>query len=213
VFDPNTLITWAAAEHNFDAWHVWDLAYDIFGTASYLTKRNNVRTAIMTHLWRDDLGRFIQGMGAGMVPDYGNPLDVHSWGAMFLVAAGEPVKASQTMTDQQLAPFRFTINGLTGYAPAFAADPAYPQATPTVWSEGTFGVALALLAIGDRSRWLITMQQMMAGQEADGSYRYCQPRNVPYEWTDSKSVIGCAWGILAQAGYGIWSVTATPLSA
>jgi hypothetical protein len=167
----------------------------------------------MTHLWRDDLGRFLQGMGAGMVPDTGDPLDCHSWGAMFLVAAGEPVKASQIMTDEQLAPFRFTINGLTGYAAAYAADPAYPQATPTVWSEGTFGVALAFLAIADRSRWLITMQQMMAGQEADGSYRYVSVRNVPYEWTDSKAVIGCAWGILAQAGKGIWSVTATPLSA
>ncbi|MET0711946.1 MAG: hypothetical protein ABWZ30_05530 [Jiangellaceae bacterium] len=210
-FEPATPITWAAAEHNFDAWHLWDLAYKTFHNATYQNKANAVKNAIMTQLWRDDLGRFLQGMGPGNVPDTGDPLDCHSWGAMFLMAIGESAKASQIMTDAQLAPFKFTINGLTGYAPAYAADPAYPDATPTVWSEGTFGVALAFLAIADRGRWHLTMQQMMAGQEPDGSYRYVSVRNVPYEWTNSKAVIGGAWSIMALGGHGIWSVEATPL--
>jgi hypothetical protein len=210
AFNPNISITWAATEHNIDAWFCWDLAYTIFGTGTYQTKANASKAAIMSQLWRDDLGRFLQGMGPGAVPDYGDPLDCHSWGAMLLVAIGEPVKASQIMTDEMLAPFKFTIDGLTGYAPAYADDPAYPDATPTVWSEGTFGVALAFLALEDRARWTITMQQMMAGQEKDGSYRYVSVKNVPYEWTNSKAVIGCAWGIMAQAGHGIWKVEATP---
>jgi hypothetical protein len=210
-FEPTTPITWAATEHNIDAWFLWDLAYKLFGTATYKTKADNLKAAMMSKLWRDDLGRFLQGMGPGNVPDVGDPLDCHSWGAMFLTAIGEPAKASAIMTDAMLAPFKFTLNGLTGYAPAYAADPAYPDATPTVWAEGTYGVALAFLAIGDRARWHTTMQQMMAGQEADGSYRYVSVRNVPYEWTNSKAVIGCAWGIMAQAGHGIWKVEATPL--
>jgi hypothetical protein len=144
-------------------------------------------------------------------PDTGDPLDTHSWGAMFLAAIGEPLKAAQIMTEEMLAPFKFTINGLTGYAPAYSSDPAYPDATPTVWSEGTFGVALALLALGDNARWAATMRQMMAGQEADGSYRYVSVRNVPYEWTNSKAVIGCAWSIMALGGHGIWRVEANPL--
>lgn len=212
-FEPNTPISWASSEHNFDAWHLWDLAYRTFANSSYLTKANNLKAAIMATLWREDLGRFLQGMGPGNVPDYGDPLDCHSWGAMFLAAIGDQVRASAIMTDAALAPFKFTINGLTGYAPAYAADPAYPDATATIWSEGTYGVALAFLAIGDRPRWHLTMQQMMAGQEADGSYRYCQPRNAPYEWTNSKAVIGGAWSIMALAGHGIWSVEATPRGA
>lgn len=212
AFEPNISITWAATEHNIDAWFLWDIAYDLFSTPAYLTKANNLRAKMMQHLWRDDLGRFLQGMGPGLVPDYGDPLDCHSWGAMFLVAIGDPVKASQIMTDQMLEPFRFTLEGLTGYAPAYAEDPAYPDATPTVWSEGTFGVALAFLALNDKGRWITTMQNMMAGQEADGSYRYVSIKNVPYEWTNSKAVIGCAWGIMAQAGHGIWQVEATPRS-
>jgi hypothetical protein len=212
AFNPNTPITWAATEHNIDAWFCWDLAYTIFSTGTYLTKANALKTAMMNLLWSNSLGRFLQGMGPGGVPDYGDPLDCHSWGAMFLVAIGDPTKASSIMTDAMLAPFKFTIDGLTGYAPAYAADPAYPDATPTVWSEGTFGVALAFLALEDKARWIVTNQNMMAGQEKDGSYRYVSVKNVPYEWTNSKAVIGCAWGIMSLAGHGIWQVEATPRS-
>ena len=209
-FDPATPITWAATEHNIDAWFLWDAAYKVYANPTYLTKRDALKAAMLSLLWSNSLGRMLQGMGPNNTPDTGDPLDCHSWGAMWLTAIQETAKASQIMTDSMLAPFKFTLNGVTGYAPAYAADPAYPDATPTIWSEGTFGVALAMLAINDRGRWITTMQQMMAGQEADGSYRYCNPRNVPYEWTNSKAVIGGAWSVMALGGHGIWLVEANP---
>lgn len=203
--NPAYLLPFAATEHNVDAWHLWDLAYDVFGTSTYLAKRDNLRTAIMTNLWDTGLGRFRQGVGPAGEPDTADPLDCHSWGAMFLVAIGELAKAQQIMTDEALAPFAYTYQGVSGYG-AYYAGGGYPDATPTVWSEGTFGVALAFLALGDHDRWAIAVQGMMAGQEADGAYRYAVPKVVAYEMTDARGVIGGAWAVLAQAGHGIWRV-------
>jgi hypothetical protein len=211
--DPNAVVPWMSSEHNFDAWHLWDLAHKTFGTSSYRTKADQVRDAIMTWLWNPANGRFNQGLAADHTPDTADPLDCHSWGAMFLVAAlGDYERAASIMTSAALSPFHFTISGVTGYAPAYSADPGYPDATPTVWAEGTYGVALAYLAIRQPGRWITTMREMMAGQEPNGSYRYCNPRNVPYEWTNSKAVIGGAWSVMALGGHGIWSVEACPKS-
>lgn len=203
--DPNYVLPFAASEHNFDAWHLWDLAYRVFGTPAQLTKRDNLRTAMMTHLWDNGLGRFRQGISTAGVPDNADPLDCHSWGAMFLAASGDMAKATQIMTEAALAPFAHTQGNVSGYSAYYAAG-GYPGAIPAVWSEGTFGVALAFLAIGDLDGWWTTIEGMMPGQEADGSYRYCVPKDVTYEMTDAKAVIGGAWAVLAQAGHGIWSV-------
>jgi hypothetical protein len=155
-------------------------------------------------LWDPVNLRFYQGMRPEG-PDPADPLDCHSWGAMFLVARGRMAQAQSIITPEMLAPYKHTRHGATGYAPIRPGDPEYPGAVPTVWAEGTFGVALAFLATGDLARWYQTILDIMPLQDEDGSYPYVTDTSDTYDWTPSKGVIGCTWGILAVLGHGIWS--------
>lgn len=211
AFDPSADLTWASSEHNFDAYHALVKCAQVLDDPDWLDVADALKLYIMEWLWNEGLQRFNQGLKHDQVADVADPLDCHSWGAMFLMAIGETERANIIMSDVALEPFKHTVTGpdgtdWTGYSPAYPEDPEYPSANYTVWSEGSAGVALAFLAIGAEAKWLVTMRNLAHTQDVDGAYRYCWPKNVIYEWTDSKTVIGGSWAILAAAGRGIWGM-------
>ena len=138
--------------------------------------------------------------------DTSDPLDTHTWGGIWLHNIGRDDLAKQVLSDTALSPFKLSNDGVAGYAAAYDAG-GYPGIIPAVWSEGTFGAAMAFLAIGDCVRWQATIDGIAGGQQADGSFRYATTPDATYQFTSSKSTIGAAWAILASLGHGIWDIS------
>jgi hypothetical protein len=205
IFNQSYSIGWAATEHNLDTWHTFNKAATVLGTSSYASQATTLQQNILSMLWDNTNQRFYQGMQP-TGPDPSDPLDMHTWGAIWLNRVGETDKATQVMNDAALAPFVVTNGGVTGYATAYTSG-GYPGITPSVWSEGTFGAALAFLSLGDTVNWQATIDGIAPGQRPDGSFRYVTTADTTYELTSSESTIGASWAVLAALGHGIWDIS------
>ena len=195
TFAPGVQITWASTEHNIDIWHAFTRAGAVLGNG-YQAKADALRIAMTTKLLNADNGHYNQGMTA-TGPDTADPLDVNSWGAIQMYATNQINNAQLSMN--ALAPFKFTLSNITGYAP-FYDSPGYPGATPTVWYEGSYGVLMAMARTGKMDDYRVLLDSLKAGQEGDGSFRYATDVDPVYEISDHRSVAGTAWFILATTG-------------
>lgn len=198
VFDANYTIQWASTEHNIDAWHALMRAARVLGTddVDYKGQATALNTAIYTRLFNVSEQRLNQGIDEDG-PDTADPLDVNSWGAIQLYASGK-VGAAKSALDR-VGLFLNTKEGINGYAPFYDAG-GYPGATPTVWFEGTFGVALAYYKTGHYDEYRNLLDNAATAQEANGSFRYATDADTMYEIGISESVASTAWYVIATAG-------------
>lgn len=198
VFDPTFTISWASAEHNLDAWQTLKHAAVVLGSSpvNYASIAATLDSTIQSKLWNSTAQRFNQGVNGGS-PDTADPLDVNSWGAIQLLAAGHATQAASAMA--HLSTFEITDGGIHGYVP-FYDSPGYPGATPTLWYEGSFGVALAQYRIGNMSAYRTLLDSLSAGQAADGSFVYATKRDSVYGIGTAKSVASTAWFVIATNG-------------
>ena len=220
VFNPGAPIGWAATEHQLDIWHAYVKAAQVLGDPGWLTLAAELETAILAHLWNGS--SFYQGYnpgGAGLVPDTGNPLDCHSWGAIWALDAGRPDITGKILSSTALAPFLLTqqYNGhtVTGYQVQYAADPSgdYPGATATISAEGTYGTAVACQHLGNSKQSAAITAAIDPLQGSDGSYPYVTVYDPVYGLTPSKAVIGPAWAILAGTPGSVWNLSMAAASA
>ena len=114
------------------------------------------------------------------------------------------------MAPAMLAPYAFTRPtpegvSASGYAVNYDS-PGYPGAVPTVWSEGTFGVAYAWARMNEAASWQKVMDGIVPSQAADGSYFYVTDPDPSQDLYPYHSTVGAAWSILAALGHGIWGV-------
>ncbi|HEY8999146.1 MAG TPA: hypothetical protein VIM53_02410 [Candidatus Saccharimonadales bacterium] len=205
TFNEGYDIAWASAEHNFDVWHAYNKAASVLNDTASGTKATTLQQNILSKLWDSTHNRFYQGMQPSG-PDPSDPLDTHTWGGIWLHNVGRDDLAKQVLSTTALAPFKLTNGGATGYAAAYD-NGGYPGIVPAVWSEGTFGAAMAFLAIGDTVNWQATIDGIAGGQRPDGSFRYVTATDTNYEFTSSEATIGAAWAVLAALGHGIWNVS------
>lgn len=204
TFDPSYAVTFASTEHNIDAWHALLDASLVLGNSvtNYSQLASNLDAAITSKLYNTSLGRLNQGINGG-VPDTGDPLDVNTWGAIYMYATGKQTQANAALAHISL--FENTIGGIKGYGP-FYDSPGYPGALANVWFEGSFGAALALYDVGNYSAYRTLIDQLSAAQEIDGSFRYSKVQDITYGIGTSKSVASTAWYVLATVGRGtIWN--------
>ncbi|MDB5160351.1 MAG: hypothetical protein JWO99_614 [Candidatus Saccharibacteria bacterium] len=204
-FAPNTVITWASTEHNIDIWNMFEKAAKVFGDATnnYTQKAATLNQVIINKLYSPTEQRYYQGMQPSGV-DTADPLDVNTWGAMQMYSSGRYDQALQSLN--RLQPFTFTSHGVTGYAP-FYDSAGYPGAVPTVWFEGSFGAALAQYHVGNYDAYRTLINQLIPGQQGDGSFQYATDEDVTYGISTRKSVASTAWYILATTGRSaIWNI-------
>jgi len=203
-FDASVVIPWASTEHNIDIWNTFVKADKVLGsTSGYGEKANALSSAIMSKLYSAPEQRLFQGMQPSGV-DTSDPLDVNSWGAMHLYSVGKYDEALGALA--RVENFEATSDGVTGYAP-FYDSAGYPGAVPTVWFEGSYGVALAQYRLGDYDSYRTLLTALAAGQESDGSFRYATDDDVAYSITTRKSVASTAWFILATTGRSaLWNI-------
>ena len=156
--------------------------------------------------WDERISQFYEGFSPGGQRDSVEALDCASWGALFLIAAGEADKAQTALRSMETYASR--DGDAAGYRPYFD-EPIYPsfeigkfyfpgeprkqwRDLPLVWSEGTLGVALAYLRTGQTDRARQIVQALQPLQVASNGLRYAS-RGVPHQMSDSPSVAASSW--------------------
>lgn len=190
---PGTRLPFASTEHNLDAWQALSRAGRVLDCPRCTTAAAAVRDAILAVLWEPGEGRFLQGVRPEG-PDPVEPLDVNSWGAIFLDAVGRTDLA--TVSLDRTAAFAVSDGPLSGYL-AFRAQPTVPDPVPAVWLEGSFGVALARARHGGAG-YADTMAGLGAAQGPDGSLPMASAVDVDRELSTVPSVAATTWFILAS---------------
>ena len=201
--NPTPRIRWISTEHNLDAWHTLNLAADLLSCARCAAAADDLRAAVPARLWQPD-GGFRQGLDPDG-PDLTEPLDVQTWGGIWLQRIGRSDLAAVALgrTDA----FTVTDGGITGML-AFRAQPSVPNPVPSVWFEGTFGLALAQARLGDATGHSATMAALAAGQRPDGSFPMATTADPDRELTTESSVAATTWFLLAGApagADGLWT--------
>ncbi len=190
---PAERLSWASTEHNLDAWQALSLAASVLDCIRCATAADTLRQAILTVLWDPTRGGFSQGMrpeGRDTV----EPLDVNSWGSIFLNAANRPDLAALSLN--RTSAFAVADQNAAGYL-AFAPQPAVPNPLSTVWFEGSFGVALAQARHGDAVGYAATMIGLASAQRADGSMPMATTPDPDRELTTASAMAATTWFILA----------------
>jgi hypothetical protein len=202
-----------STENNISAWFFLRQLAELTGEAGWSQAADRIKRGLLQHLWSDALGQFNEGFASNGSLDSNKALDCASWGALFLLATSQTEKAQRALdvTDTYYA----TRDGdAIGYRPYFDSpvyenpevgrfffpDDAHKQwrSLPIVWSEGTLGVALARLRLGqaERARQLVT--GLSALKLANGSLR-CATLDLQFQMADVPCVAASAWLVLVVA--------------
>ena len=199
-----------STENNISAWFFLHQLADLTREARWAEAAERIRRGLLQSAWNDSLGQFNQGFAPLGDADPNKALDCAAWGALFLLAAGEPHKAEQALAavDRYYASKHGDASGYRPYdEQAIYGDPEVGRfffhesprkqwrELPIVWSEGTLGVAFAYLRMGQSPR----ARQIVAGlaplQAANGGLR-CASQELQHEMTQVPCVAASAWLVL-----------------
>jgi hypothetical protein len=200
-------VQWCSTEHNINAYFFLRDLGALTGQRRYTAAADRIRKSLL-HNFNHETGQLNRGVGANG-PDTMLALDTASWGVLFLIAAGERGLATRSLeaTDR----YRNQSSGLWGYRPTADAtvyevkvlqDFYYPNNprqdwddTPLVWSEGSLGVALASLRLGETARAKKIITAMLGRHmNRSGGLRYAD-RPIEQLFSDAPSVAGSAWAV------------------
>ncbi|MFQ5926725.1 MAG: hypothetical protein ACE5MH_04750 [Terriglobia bacterium] len=156
-----------SAENNISAWFFFRQLGQLTGEARWSDTAERIRHGLLRGAWNETLGQFNRGFHSWGAPDPVKALDCASWGVLFLLAAGEPEQARRALEAIE-AYYPARDGDAVGYGPYFDHPvfktpevgrhffPDNPRKEwrdlSLVWSEGTLGVALAYLRMGQAER-------------------------------------------------------------
>ena len=202
-----------STENNISSWFFLRALGQVTGNSRWQEAADRIRRALLRVAWDPRISQFDEGFSRGGQRDAVKALDCASWGALFLLAAGEREKAAQALKSAEI--YASQDGEATGYRPYFderifpnfeigkfyfPGDPRKQwRDLPLVWSEGSLGVALAYLRSGqaDRARQIIGALQPL--QVPGSGLRYAS-RAVPHQMSDAPSVAASSWLVfLAEA--------------
>jgi hypothetical protein len=223
VYEDRPLL-WASTEHNVSSYFLLTSLARLTGEARYAAAAREIRERLLGSLWQEDLGQFAQGVLEDGRLDRTRALDCASWGALFLLAAGETEKAGRAARAAD-AVYRSVDRGIAGHRP-YHDKPIYedprvqrlllPDAPDAlwkdlgfVWGEGSLGIALALGRLGEPGRARAIVGEVLKLRAGDGLR--LASRELPYEFTAAPSVATTAWHVIVEASLrddrtpGVWS--------
>ncbi len=193
VFDRDFVADYAVTEHQIDVYFLLRALDALdpggpYGKAARDLARDLVRAA-----WVEDERMFAAGVDRdGATED--RALDsAGGWGALFLLASGDQVRAYQSLLVTN-AMFRRNVNGFVGYAPYVGRVPDYPDRdlSQTFFSEGTaaMGVLFARVHFDDNARGVATTLGQLRAQYG-GAVPYAFPASP--DFPDLPAVAPTAW--------------------
>lgn len=208
-------VPWASVEHNIDSYFFLSRLARVTESTPYSEAAQRIRSALIARGYAAS-GQFASGVSEESI-DETPALDCASWGAVFLNAAGEEERARASLS---LAESRYPAaddargrraQGHRAYASGRVfADPslaaAFGAALPSdrweglgraIWPEGSAGVALAALRLGDRDRARAILEGLEPLRAADGSLP-TSTLEIPFVFDTAPSVAGTAWSELVR---------------
>jgi hypothetical protein len=217
-------VRWVSTEHNVSAYFLFGALARLTAEPGYAEAARAIRERLLGVLWQDDLGQFAQGILEDGRLDRTLALDAASWGALFCLAAGEPGRAARAVETADRR-YRAVHDGVAGHRPYHGKpvydDPAVQRALlpdapdarwrdlPIVWAEGSLGVALARLRLGEAVRAREIVREVLRLREGDGLR--LASRDLPYELAGAPGVAATAWHVLVESALhaptspGVWS--------
>lgn len=206
-------LNWASTEHNIDVYFFWRELGLAARNERYRRAADNLAGAIVARLWDDRAGQFHQGVDRR--PDPTRALDCASWGAIFLQAIGDPVRARRSyQAAERLYAVTDASRQVAGHKPyaeralieSRALADYFAEKLPAqswrelaaVWPEGSAGVALAALRLGEveRARTILAELDRLRGPEGGLP---CLTVEIPMEFASAPALAGTAWVALVRA--------------
>jgi hypothetical protein len=211
VFEPAD-IAWASTEHNIDAFFFLRRLARVTESARYAASAERIRSSLLARAWNPDAGQFHRGLSdAG--PDASHSLDCASWGALFLLAAGDPRRAE---TAAAIADARYaTVDPRSGarghkpyvHAPLAATEEMARELGLSVtnwddldapWAEGSAGVALAAFRSGHRARAKAILADLAPLRDREGALPTLTTV-IPFEFDTEPSIAATAWSEIVSS--------------
>jgi hypothetical protein len=203
-----------STENNISCWFFLRALGQLTSETRWTQAADRIRGALLRVAWDEHIGQFDQGFSPGGQRDATKALDCASWGALFLLAAGETDRAHQALRSAENY-YASRDGDAVGYRPYsderifssfeigkfyFPATPRIQwQELPLVWSEGTLGVALAYARTGQSARARQIIEGLCPLQVASSGLRYAS-RSVPHQMSVSPSVAASSWLVLLAEG-------------
>ncbi|WP_460602985.1 hypothetical protein [Jatrophihabitans fulvus] len=194
---------WASTEHNLDAWQALRLAARVLDDPAYARAADALSTAILARLWDAADGRFLQGIAPDGSPDVADPLDVNSWGALFLHAVGRDDLARRALARTER--FASAVGERRGYR-SYYPQSAFPSAPENVWAEGGAGVAVAAARLDDGTGTAAAdvLADLTRAQQSDGGVPCAARSDDGTGMTSRPCVAAGAWFVIAASDDPIW---------
>jgi len=199
-----------STENNISAWFFLRRLAGLTREPRWADAAERIRRGLLQRAWNDSVGQFNQGFAPPGDPDRNKALDCASWGALFLLAAGDTSRAQRALAaiDRYYASKHGDASGYRPYGEQLVyEDPEVGRfffhdnprkqwrEIPVVWSEGTLGAALAYLRMGQAQRARALVAGLRPLQAANGGLR-CASDELQYEMTQVPCVAASAWLVL-----------------
>lgn len=195
-------VEWVSTEHNVDAYFFLRDLGVLTGDERYILAAQQIGNGLLNKLWNEEKGRLDGGQLNGV-----DALDAASWGAVFLLAIGEEDKARRSLTFAEHT-FWNQADGVRGYKPyAGTVEGINWNNVHIVWSEGSLGVAMAYMKLGDANslnRAQTILAEMSRLQEPDptGGLLYAvHTCDDLTEFPRAPSVGGTGWFVMALRAF------------
>ncbi len=201
-----------STENNISAWFFLRQLGELTGQDRWSRAAEQISRGLVRAAWNDAIGQFNQGFGSEGAPERAKALDCASWGALFLLAAGQTEKARRAVgaiegnyaaRDREAVGFR-PYSDQPIYADPRVGRFFFPnnprkewRDLPLVWSEGTLGVALAYLRMGQPDRARRIVAGLRALQVKNSGLRYAS-MEVLHQMANAPSVAASAWLVLVS---------------
>jgi hypothetical protein len=214
-------IEWISTEHNIDAYFFFrDLGVKLKKfhpqNASYYSKiARDLKTSILEKLWNSKESFFSRGINEKGI-DKETPLDVQTWGALFLRAIGQESKARLAL---KFAKKHFFLKNilvqkeindktkfnclyecasipLIGFKP-YLESREYKNSPNLIWAEGTYGYSLAAKRLGIQDPELdISQKKLESCNLYGGVLQTTQTESEsPYEFHSWESTASTVWSL------------------
>jgi len=201
-------VPWVSVEHNFDIFFfLRDLAR-ISGIPKYEFAANLLKQSILQKSWNGEIRQFNRGQHLNGT-DPVQALDCASWGAMFLHAVGKKSKAEVSL--KSVSKYFVSFGKHQGYKPYvdmllyegpvvnalfFPDDPEKNwNDLPLIWPEGSLGVAMAYIKMGQNQQSIELLQSVLKLQDEEGGLPYAT-ESLRFQFSKNPSVAGTAWLVM-----------------
>jgi hypothetical protein len=202
-------VAWASVEHNVDAFFFLRALARVTDMRVYADAAARIARALSEQAWDGDARQLVRGVGQ-RGRDEARSLDCASWGSVFFVATGDRARAMAAFrtADGPAYASRDPRSGAEGHR-AYASGPLLdePQLArrfaaslpaqnwdrlEAVWPEGSAGVALAALRLGDVARARAIVEALEPLRGPDGALP-TSTVEVPFVFDTRAGIAGTAW--------------------